>query len=354
LEKNTEITGNFYVSKGTEYYFNVFSGSDLTMTADVSYDITINPVDTSTYTTHTVSGQIFLSNGVTEIEDSSVNISIFTENGGSKDFPNAEYTKGTGYSIVTETFGSSCVLFIEVNDHVNPAYSYYIDDIDLSASIVTLDLTKPSTGFSTVSVTGVVNSMFTGTMIYSDSISFDQILNYSLPGITNRDVQIYNPYSKSFFWTTSLTLSDAPGAGDSTIKLSVTTPSVPGSAVTLAVPSLAGPTEAVLGTSIVYSTGSLSFAGSADMYMVTLMPNEVGEISGNVMSSMVSYDLPDDIVTILTSTSDSYTSWDANIIPMNYSYSFDFNAFINFQGFSSGFEMVVIMGASSMSIDLIL
>jgi len=352
LEKNTEITGNFYVSKGTEYNFRVFSSLDLTVISDFSYNIKIDPVDTSAYTKYTVTGQVFLSDTTTEIESSSITINIFNENGGYNEFQNITYTKGIGYSLDTQTFGSSCVLFIEVNDHTNPAYSYYIKDIDLSASTVTLDFTEPSTGFSTVSVSGVVNSTFHGTMIYSDSIYIVQIINYSLPAITTRDVQIYNPENKSFFWTANVIQQNTPDTDDITTQIKISAAFIPESSVTLPVPSLIAPTEAVFGTSISYLEETLSFAGSADIFLITMISDE-GDFSGSITSLTISVDLPDDIVAILTSSSDSYTSWDADIIPMNTSPGFDTDFYFNSQGYIPEVEYAAVIGAARTSTDLI-
>jgi len=353
---NEAITGNFYVSKGTDYDFSVYSGINLTPVSDLTYDIKIHPVDNSTYTTHTVSGRVY-DNTATEISDfSDVNIEIINENGGRNEFYSS-YDSGTGgYSIDIDTFGTDCILFIEVDDGTNPVYNYYINNIDLSAATVSLDLTQPSSGYSTVTVTGVYGDMFMGVMAYSDSISFAQV--YGLIDVsTTEDVEIYNPDGKSFFWAAMIGQMDTPAAGDTTVNYAFSTVSAPGAAVTLPVPTLSAPTEAILGTSVSYSAGTLSFTGSADFYSISLVPDE-GWVYGNILSPTISVDLPADIVTIITSESDSYTSWDADITPVNTSsnFSLSIDLFLSTQssnGIIPDIEYAMIWGAAPESVDLI-
>ncbi|MCK5198958.1 MAG: hypothetical protein KAR21_11435, partial [Spirochaetales bacterium] len=250
-------------------------------------------------------------------------ITIINENGGGDSYSSI-YTTGTGYSIDTETFGASCILYIYVDDGTN-VFNYYIDGVDLSADTVSLDLTQPSTGYSTVTVTGIDGDEFSGIMVYSDSIYMYQVGD-TLSGAT-ADVPIYNQGSKSFVWTTTTSQPDTPAAGDMTANFEDSTLSVPGTAVTLPVPSLAAPTEVVLGSGISYNAGTLSFTGSADLYSISLYPIEMG-ISGYIMSPTSSVDLPDDIVVILTSTSDGYTNWYASVTSVNTSVAFGLDLFL--------------------------
>ncbi len=341
---NTAITGNFYVSKGTDYDFSVFSGLDLTPTSDLTYNLKIDPVDTSAYTTHTISGQIYLSGGV-EIGDGSVDILIINENGGG-DYYGAGYdfTGGTGYSIDTKTFGANCVLYISVDDGTN-VFSYYIDGVDLSGATVTIDFTQPSSGFSTIAVTGIDGDEFSGSMVYSDSIYLYQV-GGTLSG-TTANVEIYNPEGKSFVWNTTTYQLNSPGAGDMTANFEDSTLSVPGTDVTLPVPSLAAPAEAVLGSSVSYNAGTLSFTGSADLFSISLYATEVG-VGGYIMSPTSSVDLPNDIVAILTSISDGYNNWYASVVSLNTSVSFGLDIFLETRSESPlpGLEYVAVQSAT--------
>ena len=350
---NEAITGNFYVSKGLDYEFSVYSGLNLTPVADLTYSIKIEPIDISGYITHIVSGQIYLSNNTTEIESCSISINIINENGENNDFQSVPYTKGTGYSIETETFGSNCILSVRVDDGTNPVFKYYIDNLDLSDAPVSLDLTKPSSGFSTVTVTGVDGSMFYGVMEYSDSKYISQSSG-SFSGTTNADVQIYNPAGKNLLWTAMTSEADVPSPGDSRSKIRFSTLAVPGTAVILPVFSLTAPTEAVLGSSISYSAGTLFFTGSADMFTIFLEPEEDG-LYGYIKTTTNCVNLPVDIAAILTSDSDGYTSWDADVTPINISSSLSMDIFTKMgsSGMMPGIEYASISGASSKSTDLI-
>lgn len=324
LAENEKITGNFYVCKGLEYQFLVFSGLNITLDSDINYNIKVRSASGGGMLTHTVSGQFFYSNGTTQIpNDSEVFITIITENGGWYKV-SFDYDTTTGYSIDTAAFGADCSLFIEVGDSI--PFFYYLENVDLSASTVSLDLTKPSTGFSTVTVTGVYDDYFNGTMVYSDSINID-LRRYSIDAATTKDIEIYNPDGKEFFWKTFIDAIDIPSQNDSTEWQKVSAPSVPGSAVTLPVPTLAAPTAAVLGSSITYQSGLLSFTGNAESYIFPLKPHLDG-LQGSIVSLTSSVDFPDDIVALIESISDPYVSWDASVKPMNSSPDMDLSQFL--------------------------
>jgi len=325
--ENEEILGNFYFCKGAEYNFSILGGFSLTPVSDLVYNIEMDPVDIGGYPTHAVSGFIYLSDGVTEISSGSIDITIINEKSGIKDYINIAYTNGTGYSLDTVTFGNNCVLFIEVDDGTHPIFNYYIDNIDLSSVNTTLNLTQPSTGYSTVNVTGVDGSYVMGIMEYSNSVSFIQVNTY-LFGITNKDVQIYNPGGENFYWSTVVYQSDYPAMNDFLYNLKLSTPSVPGPSVTLPVSSLTAPAQVVQGSSIAYSSGTLSFSGSADMFQILLTPVESG-LHGDIKTNTISVDIPSDIIVILESSIDSYTNWSAEINSINISSFSDLDFYLS-------------------------
>ncbi len=350
--ENEVITGNFYISRGIEYIFEVFNGIDITPVSDLVYDRTIEGDLISSYTLKTISGRIFQSDGTTEIADnSSYSITIINENGGKSHYMDFYDSASGGYSLDTATFGTNCTLFIEADD--TTPFNYYIENIDLSAASVTLDLTKPSTGFSTVTVTGIDGDSFNGSMKYSETIYFNQVYD-SLSGTTTANVEIYNPDGKPFVWSTSTSQLDTPSAGDYTSKNISSSPAVPGTAVTLPVPTLAGASQAVDGTAVNYLSGELSFTGSADtdMYWMMLGPDS-GATGGNIYSLTTSVSLPADILDIVTSTTDSSSSWDFTFISLNTDPVFDFDAFISGNGFNSDYSYSFVVGANQSTTDLI-
>ncbi len=193
-----------------------------------------------------------------------------------------------------------------------------------------------------------------GIMEYSNSVSFTQVNTY-LSGTSNIDVQIYNPDSKNFYWSTLVYQSHFPEIDDYTYNMKLSTPSVPGSAVTLPVPFLTAPTQAVLGTSIFYSGGILSFFGSADMFQITLDPEE-GGLFGQIYTTTVSVDLPADIAVILESTIDPYSNWSADVLSMNISSIFDLDFYLStlYNDYPPPeFDYATVGGANSEKIDLI-
>ena len=326
VAENEEISGNFYFCKGAEYNFSVISGFNLTPVSDLVYNIEMDPVSTGGYPTHEVSGLIYKEGGSTQIANgSNVYITIINEDGGISEYSN-NYITDTGYLIDTQTFGTNCILFIEVG---NPEpFNYYIDNVDLSAENTTLNLTQPpSTGYYQVSVTGIDGTGVMGIMEYSNSVSFTQVNTY-LSGTTNIDVQIYNPDSKSFYWSTLVYQDGFPEIDDYTYNMKLSTPSVPGSAVTLPVPLLAAPAQAVQGSSIAYSAGTLSFAGSADMFQIFLNPVENG-LNGDIITMTIPVDIPSDIAVILESSIDSYTNWSAEIMSINISSFSDLDFYLS-------------------------
>lgn len=360
VKANKAITGNFYVCKGTDYNFQVLGGINFTPISDLGYNIIIEPV-ASNFPTHNVHGFIYEADGSSEIADgSNVEISIYNKNGGLPyNAGVSSYSSTTGYSIDTPIFGSNCLLDITVKDNnYNFLYNYYIDNIDLSASDISLNLTKPSSGFTPVTVTGVDGEFIWGFMKYSN-FQFPPAFSEELSGTTSVNFDIYNPEHKAFFWATRIHLSDSPDNGDFTDKIKVSAASVPGAAVTLPVPSLAAPTHSVSGSSISYSpgTGTLSFTdtGNADMFYIVMNPDEQG-MSGIVVSQTTSVELPADIVDIITSQSDSYHSWDAGIASINISASLNIDHFldiIKYEALSPDIEFAEVENSNAASTNLI-
>lgn len=76
----------------------------------------------------------------------------------------------------------------------------------------------------------------------------------------------------------------------------------------------------------------------------------------NLKFTTISVDLPADIVAILTAASDGYTSWDADISPINTSSGFNIDLYLATQssdGILSRLEYAMISGSASESINLI-
>jgi len=361
VKANKAITGNFYVCKGTDYNFQVLGGINFTPISDLGYNIIIEPV-ASNFPIHNVHGFIYEADGSNEIaEGANVEISIYNKNGGIPyNTGISSYSSTAEYSIDTPIFGSNCLIAITVYNDTNPAYNYYIDNIDLSASDVSLNLTKPSSGFTQVTVTGVDGDEFWGFMKYSNfqyPLAFREVLSGS--GTTSVNFDIYNPEHKAFLWATRISLTDSPDNGDFTDKIKVSAASVPGATVTLPVPSLAAPTHSVSGSSIIYSpgTGTLSFTdtGNADMFYIVMNPDEQG-MSGIVVSPTTSIELPADIMDIITSQSDSYHSWDADITSINTSASFNIDHFfdiIRYEALSPDIEFAEVENSNAASTNLI-
>ena len=321
VDDGETITGNFYACRGTNYEFLVIGGLNITPSSDLTYNLALTPSLASGYT---LSGQVFEIDGSNQIPDgSSILFTIYNENGGSSSY-DATYSTTSGYSITTATFGSNCLISLKIDDGTNH-YSYYEDGVDLSSASTNHDFTKPSTGFSTVTVNGNDGESFSAIMQYSDTIAIDQI-DEELSGSSSMDVTIYNPDNKEYFWSVSTITNDSPASGDVTIDTAVSHLSVPGTSVSLPVFSdVTAPAETT--SNISYSSGVLSFDGDAEIYNVELGPDE-GELSGSVFTSSKSISLPSDIQTILESDN-GYSNWDVSVYSINASVSFDFDAIMN-------------------------
>lgn len=350
VDDGETITGNFYACRGSDYQFMVIGGLNITPSSDVTYNLALTP---SLAPGYTLSGQVFEDNGSTQIADnSSITFTIYNENGGSSSYDATYNSSNGGYSITTATFGTNCLISLQINNDNNSTpthYSYY-DTVDIPSANTTHDFTKPSTGFSTVTVNGNGES-FSAIMQYSNTITIDQI-DETLSG-TSMDIDIYNPDNKEFIWSTETDAIDTPASGDVTANIAVSTPSVPGTSVDLPVFSgVTAPT--VTASNISYSNGVLSFDGDAEFFYVSLEPDE-GGLSGSVYTPSKSTTLPADIQAILESNN-GYSNWDVSVYSMNASVSFTFDTVLNGasnDGNSSGISFNSFGGSASGATDLI-
>ncbi len=348
IKPGESISGSFYASKGTKYDFHVIDGIDIEPSSSLTYEISLTPLAA---VGHQLSGKIYENDGTTEISDgTTVDFVIYNENGGSY---TAEATYSSGYVIDTPTFGTSCFISLVIDDGTS-VYSYYEESVDLSSVTVGHDFVKPSTGFSTITVNGTDGDSFSGNIMYSDSITIEQVSG-DLSGADSADIDIYNPDSKEFFWSNMITEIDSPASGDVTISYAMTSPSVPGSSIEL--PTAGAVTAPVATVSdITYNNGVLSFSGDAETYMIQLFPDE-GGLSGDIYSSKTDITLPEGIQNILSSNSDGYTNWDIQVFSINATIDFEFDTILESSqndGFTPDVSFKMFFnGTSSVAEDII-
>jgi len=303
--------------------------------------LSLLPINSSGYTTHTIAGKIYNSTSTEIANGSSVNFYVLNANGG---FTTKSLVYSGGYSLQTMTFGSSCLVVAAAS-----GVMVVLNNVDLSALSTTLDL--HATTQMNVSVTGdqVNNS---GTLVYTLYQPNGLVNAGSVNLSTNpANLAIVNPNNYLGYWVQQQIIANTPSAGNEELLLSGTPRgTVDGSAVVLQPIAQSFCPSAVPNASLLtYSSGSgvlsVSSVMGANLYMFTLLNGSSQQI-GLIYSGSPSVTLPASIKAMLAGQ-----NVNVQIVPMTTDLNFDVSvvgaqlAGVPFFPMGAHFGEIVSMGA---------
>lgn len=291
---------------------------EILIDVDTTYDlnIPITPQSTIGYTTKEVTGDIFHSDGTTEIIMlSALDIDILNGNGSH----NASDLYIDSYSINTPVFGDDCLLsgFAEIGAD---SFMFMEPDTDLSgASPITLDITEPAPGtIDTISITfntigntayGMYSSPYgfvpiVGRYLYDAGLGEDVRITKGLTcDQTSEDVDIYNPQDWQAYWRQEELDDDFNLEYTGHEKRYVRSGSIGNITSTVSLPAI----DTSLGPDEPANPDSLSFSGDdlaqdavagADIFYYTASDDATGNPLGTIISSGQSITLPDEVQSV--------------------------------------------------------
>ena len=317
------VTGNFAVYKGVEYSFIFFEGmTSIDPSANPTYNLYMMPLDTSTYTTVTLSGKIYDDGGTEILDDYRVELFIFNSSGGGTSGGEIFYDKtgGTGYTIDTMTNVSNCFVSVKIkgNDEIPiPGFSFFLQNQDLSASISNYDLTQPSTGYTDVTINGVDGDYFTADLLVPGYLPVQFYVEGELSGASSTIVPIYNPDNYPLIWINSVYLPDDPGTNDEKAKMSMSAETAFTSSVNLPLKlTEVGPTATVNAANTANWNGNtLSFTGvgGATSYFAFINDDSTPQVQGMISMGDTALTFTDDFI---TSVLNPGSGWDIDIGPV--------------------------------------
>ncbi len=191
-QDTTDASGNFSISiskspvggkiiaslgvYGTGYLFKYYE--DVEIDTETTYDLSIPVLKDSAYDSFEITGNIFYSNGTTEIPMFS-SITLYIFNGKGKDTVYPIYT--SNYLTWTSTYGPNCLIvgYVVPSDDSTPFF-FIKKNVDIQSDI-TLDITQPNP--SSTSVT--LNFAEAGNYAYG---------YYSVPGYGQIPITCYSTY----------------------------------------------------------------------------------------------------------------------------------------------------------------
>lgn len=302
---STSVTGNFAVSKGTDYMFDLVQNATLNASSDPSnFNVSLRPAVAPSATV-TLSGTI-TKNQTAIPANSAVSITIVNQNGGSS-IETATYSGG--YSIATPTTGANCLLVVAISYPTGSPDVFYLTDQDISTSSSSFNLQVPSSGATSVAATGVVSGASSGLGFVVPG--YGTVVGYTAtPTGTSFDVSVYNPDNFQVFLAQSeVQTANAPA----TLHFAISAPQALSASPSLPPFNLTPTTtydDITTSTTYGYNNGTLTFKPSSDpnvnLHLVQLIPtdasgNQINQMTGILWLTSGSVTLPASIQSVISS-----------------------------------------------------
>ncbi len=168
---------------------------------------------------------------------------------------------GTGYNVLTPTFGTDCLVEVQTLT----AGFFVMVKVNLSGGTTTLNLTQPLTT-SSATVTGATGDFVQLTL--SSPYGMVPVTGFVTLNSSSQAITFSNPYGYSGSWSRYNTAANTPTANNTTtFQISSAFGSITSPFTLPALPS-SGPTTTPLASPLSYSGGTLSLAAvtGANLY----------------------------------------------------------------------------------------
>jgi hypothetical protein len=311
----SSVDGVLAAFKGLEYSFLATGAISGDPTPDPVYNIGLAPIDTSSYPETNLAGRIFDDTPAEISEGCGIRFAFVNEQGGLWE-SETNYAAASGYAVATKAFGSSCFVIVNVLDESDdPLFQYYLTGQDLSSDRTDYDFTKPSTGFTDVTLNGTLGTNYQGSLIGPNSLGVEYA-GGDLFGFSQATLQLYNPNNYPMVWVTSAVDADNPLPGLNTLKMHAQTMPFSGTIALPAAYTHAAPLGAVVGTTVSWDAGTrtLSFGAvsGANGYLL-MLDDDQGSFSSMMVLSTPSISFPAELVANIL---DAGTGWDVTVWPL--------------------------------------
>lgn len=311
----TTVSGDVAVTDGTGYDFLFDQGATIDAAGGLNnFNVPLVPVTTPA-TTVTISGTAQDSSGTQLANGDMVAMTIYNQAGGST-YVSTSYT-GSGYTLTTPTFGPKCFVVVELtpSGQSSPQAVYYLSNQDLSSPTTTLNLSAPTTGYTTVSGTGAAFSTTTsdtvaaGLMVPGYGVIPIAMMSLSSSSFS---LPLHDPDNYQVVWEQYV--SAQPATNTYAIQVETSTSESQSNAVSLSPLTVTAPTSYDDVSSATYSSsGTLNFTASNDaMGSLVILGTSQG-LSGYLWMTGGSVTLPTSIQNIIAKeTGWSISAYGAN------------------------------------------
>ncbi len=354
------VNGVFAAFKGLEYRFLALEQVSIDASSNPVLNLSLIPTQAG-YPFITISGRVYYADGTTELADgSSIALCILNAKGGIELAYSAGY--GGGYSVASRAFGTDCFVAVLVWPSGGTFFSFYLKHQDLSTNRSGYDLTKPSTGYTPVTINGPLGASLLGNLEAPGYRILPGFVRVTFAGVTTLDLQIYNPDNFDFSWSVNTQELGTPGAGDTTVRAMAAAVAPLSSPTGLTLPSEgpAGIVDAATTAAWDSGTSTLSFttapATGANGFALDLTDGSAASGAGILWMSSGSFSLPEALVMEVLEAGEA---WDLKVIPAWTPAGTDLLSLFLKIGPSNfpegvGFQLVQVMpGASGTKADLI-